>query len=50
MFGVMKAADRGLIEYIAEKDAKPLLPIRIGSRTLCKAHMIWAGGEACKED
>jgi hypothetical protein len=50
MFGIMKEADGGLIEYIPEQDAKPMPPIRLGSRTLCKARMIWADGEACKEE
>jgi hypothetical protein len=50
MFGVMKEADGGLIEYMPEKNAKSMPPIRLGAQTLCKAHAIWSGGEACKED
>ncbi len=50
MFGVMKEDGDGLIEYMPERDAKPMPPIRVGARTMCKVRMIWADGEACKED
>jgi len=49
MFPQMKTQGDGLIEYLAEKDAAPMTPIRVGSQTRCKIQMIW-GTEACRND
>jgi predicted Zn-dependent protease len=49
MFGQMKEADDRLIEYLSEKGAQPMPPIRVGGRTFCKLQTIWANAEACKE-
>jgi hypothetical protein len=50
MFPDMKEQGGGLIEYLPEKGAKPMPPIRLGSKTVCKAKMLWSGGEACQDD
>jgi hypothetical protein len=47
--GSMQKSGDGLLEYMPEKDAKPMPPIRVGSRTLCKMRMLWAGEESCKK-
>jgi hypothetical protein len=47
MFGAMQVSGDGLLEYMPEKGAKPMPPIRVGSRTKCKLQMIWADGPAC---
>ena len=39
----------GLIEYMPDKGAVAMPPIRIGGHTRCKIQSIW-GTEACKED
>jgi hypothetical protein len=49
MFAQMKTDGAGLIEYLPDKGAKPMPPIRVGARTLCKVRMLWAA-EACKDD
>jgi len=50
MFATMKEADGGLIEYIPDKGAKPMPPIRVGPQTLCKMRMLWSGAKDCKDD
>jgi hypothetical protein len=50
MFPDMQEQGGGLIEYLPEKGAKPMPPIRLGSKTVCKAKMLWSGGEACQDD
>ena len=50
MFAQMAEEGGGLIEYLHDKGAKPMPPIRVGSQTVCKVKMLWAGGEACKDD
>jgi hypothetical protein len=50
MFATMKEANGGLIEYLPDKGAKPMPPIRVGSQTLCKMRMLWSGANACKDD
>jgi len=49
MFPQMKKEADGLIEYLPEKDAAPMTPIRVGKQTRCKIQMIW-GTEACRND
>lgn len=49
MFAQMETDGDGLIEYLHDKDAKPMPPIRVGGQTRCKAQMLW-GAEACKKD
>jgi hypothetical protein len=49
MFPQMKVDGTGLIEYLPDKGAKAMPPIRVGARTLCKARLLW-GAEACKDD
>jgi len=50
MFPDMQEQGGGLIEYLPEKGAKPMPPIRLGSKTVCKVKMLWSGGEACPDD
>jgi len=50
MFANMKEEGGGLIEYLPEKGAKPMPPIRLGSKTVCKMKMLWSSEEACKDD
>jgi hypothetical protein len=40
MFPDMQEQGGGLIEYFPEKGAKPMPPIRLGSKTVCKAKML----------
>jgi hypothetical protein len=47
MFGEMKEANGGLIEYLHDKGAKPMPPIRVGSKTVCTMRMLWSDGETC---
>jgi hypothetical protein len=47
MFGEMKEANGGLIEYLHDKGARPMPPIRVGSKTVCTMRMLWSDGEAC---
>jgi hypothetical protein len=49
MFAQMKKDGDGLIEYLPDKGAKPMPPIRLGGRTLCKMQMLWSK-EGCKDD
>ncbi|MBK9153649.1 MAG: hypothetical protein IPM25_05455 [Chloracidobacterium sp.] len=49
MFPTMKVDGDGLIEYMHDKGAKPMTPIRIGPQTLCKTRALW-NGDACKAD
>jgi hypothetical protein len=48
MFAQMKEADGGLIEYLPDKDAKPMPPIRVGPQTLCRMQTVWGGTGSCK--
>jgi len=45
----MKADGSGLIEYMPEKGAKPMPPIRVGAQTLCKIRMLWTNADSCKK-
>ncbi len=49
MVAQMKVDGDGLIEYMPEKGAKAMTPIRVGGQTMCKAQMLW-GADACKAD
>jgi hypothetical protein len=49
MFAQMKEDGSGLIEYLHDKGAKAMPPIRVGGKTRCKIQSIW-GSEACKKD
>ena len=49
MFGQMAKDGDGLIEYLHDKNAVAMPPIRLGGQTQCKIQMIW-GTEACKAD
>lgn len=49
MFAQMAKEGDGLIEYLHDKGAKAMPPIRVGPQTICKTQMIW-GSEACKKD
>jgi len=49
MFAQMAKEGDGLIEYLHDKGAKAMTPIRVGGQTQCKIQMIW-GTEACKKD
>lgn len=46
MASPMTEQDGGLIEI---KDAKPMPPIRVGSRTRCQVKLLWSG-EACQKE
>ena len=50
MFPDMQEQGSGLIEYLPEKGAKPMPPIRLGSKTVCKVKMLWSAGEVCPDD
>jgi hypothetical protein len=50
MFPDMKEEGGGLLEYLPEKGAKPMPPIRLGSQTVCRVKMLWTGADACKGD
>lgn len=47
MFPQMKIKDDGLIEYLHDKDAQPMTPIRVGPQTMCNLRMLW-GGSDCR--
>ena len=47
MYPQMMRDGNGLIEYLHEKGASAMPPIRVGSQTQCKMRMLWAGAE-CK--
>jgi hypothetical protein len=42
-FGYMQAVDGGMLEYLHDEGAKPMPPIRVGSRTLIKMQTMWPG-------
>ena len=46
----MQEQSGGLLEYIPEKGAKPMPPIRLGSKTVCKVKMLWSDEVACQDD
>lgn len=50
MYPQMEEKEGGLIEYLHEKDTKPMPPIRLGPQTVCKVKMLWSGVETCKDD
>jgi hypothetical protein len=50
MFATMQEEGGGLIEYLHEKGAKSMPPIRVGSQTLCKMKMLWSGATDCKDN
>lgn len=41
MYGQMKEDGAGLIEYLHDKDAKPMPPIRVGAKTACTIRSLW---------
>lgn len=55
MFSHMVPQGDGLIEYLHDKDAKPMPPLRMGSRTRCTVPSLWmdadkfAQVEGCKK-
>ncbi|HVE58341.1 MAG TPA: hypothetical protein VNB22_16030 [Pyrinomonadaceae bacterium] len=49
MVANMKVDGDGLIEYLADKNAKPMTPIRIGAKTLCTMRMLWKN-EGCEHN
>jgi len=49
MFAQMAEADDGLIEYLHDKDAKAMPPIRVGPQTLCRMQTIWSDAGTCKD-
>lgn len=50
MYPKMMIEGDGLIEMLHDKGAQAMTPIRVGTQTLCKMRMLWAGGEACKTE
>ncbi len=48
MNGQMKESGNGLIEYLPEKGAKAMPPIRVGPKTLCRMQQIWTD-EGCEK-
>ena len=48
MFPQMKEEGDGLLEYLPEKGVKPMPPIRLGSKTICKVKLLWTGEDTCK--
>ncbi|HMQ04224.1 MAG TPA: hypothetical protein PKD26_09950 [Pyrinomonadaceae bacterium] len=48
MYPQMMVSGDGLIEYLHDKGAQPMTPIRVGPQTACKVRMLW-GAEACKD-
>lgn len=46
MFSQMKEEGDGLLEYLADKGAKAMPPIRVSSKTMCDLRMLW-GAEKC---
>ena len=48
MVANMKADGNGLIEYMPEKGAKGMPPVRVGAQTLCRLRRIWAD-DGCTE-
>ncbi len=41
MFGQMQAENGGLIEYLHDKEARPMPPIRVGAKTTCTIRSLW---------
>ena len=50
MFFGWKREDGKLLEYMPEKGARPMPPIRVGAKTLCTIKSLWSGENACRED
>lgn len=56
MYPYMIAEGDGLIEQLHDKDAKPMPPVRLGTRTRCTLPMLWMDAdkfsqiEGCKKD
>ncbi len=48
MYSHMKRDGTGLIEYLHDKNAKPMPKIRVGAQTLCKLRMLWTDANECK--
>ena len=48
MFPQMQESGDGLLEYLPDKGAKAMPPIRVGGQTSCILRMLWSGGAACK--
>ncbi|WP_367870341.1 hypothetical protein [Luteolibacter sp. Populi] len=49
MVANMKVDGKGLIEYMPDKNAKAMPPIRIGTQTICKLQRIWTA-TGCADD
>lgn len=49
MYPQMKVDGDGLIEYMPDKGAKPMTPVRVGAKTMCKLRPLWNGQE-CKSN
>lgn len=49
MFSPMMEQGGGLIEYLHEKDDKPMPPIRVGAKTRCAVKLLWSG-EGCEKE
>lgn len=47
MFPSMMVQGDGLIEYLHDKGAQPMTPIRVGPQTMCKMRMLWTAAETC---
>jgi hypothetical protein len=50
MFPQMKVSGDGLIEYLADKGAQPMTPIRVGSQTMCNLRMLWTNESSCQAE
>ncbi len=48
MFDSMNVTGNKLIESLHDKDAQPMPPIRVGSRTMCTMQMLWSDKD-CKK-
>lgn len=49
MFPSMAIAGDGLIEYLHDKNAPPMSPIRVGVKTRCTMRMLWTS-EGCENN
>ena len=46
MFPQMQKRDGGLLEYLPDKGAQPMTPIRVGAQTRTKINAVWATSSA----
>ena len=47
MVANMKVDGKGLIEYMPDKGARAMPPVRVGARTMCTLRRIWKN-EGCQ--